>query len=43
MSKLEQFKYEDATAIALVMLIISFVILLSINIIQTRAAKRTNI
>jgi sulfate transport system permease protein len=42
MSKLEQFKYEDATAIALVMLLASFIILLFINIIQTYATKLTN-
>lgn len=42
MTKLEQFKYEDATAIALVMLLASFLILLAINIIQTRASKLTN-
>lgn len=42
MSKLEQFKYEDATAIALVMLVASFLILLSINMIQTHASKVTN-
>lgn len=34
MTKLEQYKYMDATAIALVMLIISFIILLLINLIQ---------
>lgn len=42
MSKLEQFKYEDATAIALVMLLASFLILLLINIIQTYATRLTN-
>jgi sulfate transport system permease protein len=42
MSKLEQFKYEDATAIALVMLLASFIILLFINIIQTYRARLTN-
>jgi sulfate transport system permease protein len=42
MSKLEQFKYEDATAIALVMLLASFLILLFINIIQTYTARLTN-
>lgn len=40
MSKLEQYKYEDATAIALVLLILSFFILLVINIIQIRTSKR---
>lgn len=42
MSKLEQFKYQDATAIALVMLCVSFILLLLINMIQTHASKRTN-
>lgn len=42
MSKLEQFKYQDATAIALVMLLASFIILLFINMIQTHASKRAN-
>lgn len=41
MSKLEQYKYTDATAIALVMLVISFVILLLINIVQAHVSKRT--
>ena len=41
MSKLEQLKYTDATAIALVMLIASFLILLMLNIIQVHATKRT--
>ncbi|MDF2610210.1 MAG: sulfate/thiosulfate transporter subunit [Lachnospiraceae bacterium] len=39
MSKLEQFKYADATAIALVMLIISFTILFFINIVQSYINK----
>lgn len=42
MTKLEQFKYTDATAIALVMLIASFIILLLINIIQAYASKITS-
>lgn len=42
MSKLEQFNYEEATAVALVMLIVSFVILLVINLIQVYASKFTN-
>jgi len=42
MTKLEQFKYTDATAIALVMLIASFIILLLINIIQAYANKITS-
>lgn len=41
-SKLEQLKYEEATAIALVILAVSFSILLFINIIQAAARKRTN-
>ncbi len=41
-SKLEQYKYADATAIALILLIISFLILLLINIIQVRTSKYTN-
>ncbi|WP_312495296.1 sulfate ABC transporter permease subunit CysT [Anaerosporobacter sp.] len=41
MSKLEQLKYTDATAIALVMLVVSFLILLLLNIIQVHATKRT--
>lgn len=42
MTKLEQFKYEDATAIALVMLLASFIILFAINMIQTHASRLTN-
>jgi len=42
MTKLEQYKYADATAIALVLLIISFLILLFINIVQIRTSKYTN-
>ncbi len=41
MQKLEQFQYEDATAIALVLLIISFSILFVINLIQSYANKTT--
>lgn len=41
MQKLNYIDYASATAIALVMLIISFLILLIINIIQMRQAKRT--
>lgn len=40
-SKLEQLKYTDATAIALVILIVSFTILFLINLIQSIAIKRT--
>lgn len=43
MQKLGYIDYSSATAIALVMLVISFVLLLAINIIQMRQAKRTNI
>ena len=39
MSKLEQYDYVGATAIALVMLVISFLILFSINIIQMHTNK----
>jgi sulfate transport system permease protein len=40
MTKLEQFDYPGATAIALVMLAISFVLILGINIIQWWSRKR---
>ena len=40
-SKLEQFDYSGATAIALVMLLISFTLLLLINGLQAWSAKRT--
>lgn len=43
MQKLSYIDYSSATAIALVMLVISFVLLFAINIIQMRQAKRTNI
>ena len=43
MQKLSYIDYSSATAIALVMLVISVVLLLAINIIQMRQAKRTNI
>ncbi|MDR2821098.1 MAG: sulfate ABC transporter permease subunit CysT [Desulfovibrio sp.] len=39
MSKLEQFNYGEATAVALVMLIASFLIMLGINTVQSRAAR----
>mgnify|MGYP002518062913 CR=1 FL=1 len=42
MQKLNYIDYASATAIALVMLIISFLILFVINIIQMRVAKRTS-
>ena len=34
MTKLEQYKYADATAVALVLLVISFLLMLSINSVQ---------
>ena len=40
-SKLEQYDYAGATAIAVVMLLFSFVLLLAINGLQAWAAKRT--
>jgi sulfate transport system permease protein len=42
MNKLEQFKYTDATAIALVMLIAAFIILFLINVIQSHVTKITS-
>lgn len=42
MQKLNYVDYSSATAIALVMLIISFLVLLFLNIIQVRQAKRTS-
>lgn len=39
MSKLEQYKYEDATAIALVLLVISFLIMIIINTLQGHLYK----
>ena len=43
MQKLERMDYAGATAIALVLLIISFVLLFVINIIQIRRAKRISL
>jgi sulfate transport system permease protein len=40
-SKLEQFQYGQATAVALVMLAVSFIIMFAINLVQTRAAGFT--
>ena len=40
MQKLERMDYASATAIALVLLVISFTLLFVINIIQIRRAKR---
>ena len=39
-AKLEQFDYAGATAIAVVMLVASFVILLAINLLQYWASRR---
>ena len=41
MQKLERMDYSAATAIALVMLVIAFVLLLAINIVQIRQSRRT--
>ena len=41
MQKLNYIDYESATAIALVMLVFSFLILLFVNIIQVRQTKKT--
>jgi sulfate transport system permease protein len=40
-SKLEQYDYAGATAIAVVMLVFSFIMLLAINGLQTWSARRT--
>jgi sulfate transport system permease protein len=40
MGKLEQYDYAGATAIAVVMLLLSAVILISAGLLQRRAAKR---
>ena len=40
-SKLEQYDYRGATAIATVMLVVSFVLLIAINSLQAWTAKRT--
>lgn len=42
MSKLEQFKYSDATAIALVLLVISFILMFIINTIQIYMQRFSN-
>ena len=39
MAKLEQYKYEDATAIAFVLLLVSFVVMLIINSVQIYMQK----
>ena len=43
MTKLEQYDYNGAAAIALVTLILSFILLLGINLIQWRAQRRVSI
>jgi sulfate transport system permease protein len=40
-TKLEQYDYAGATAIAMVMLIVSFGLLLTINLLQWAARRRT--
>jgi sulfate transport system permease protein len=40
MTKLEQFDYPGATAIAVVMLVFSFIILLGINLLQWAGRRR---
>jgi sulfate transport system permease protein len=40
-TKLEHYDYAGATAVALVMLIASFVLLLAINLLQWAARRRT--
>ena len=42
MQKLSYIDYASATAIALVMLVISFLLLFAINVIQMKQANRTN-
>ena len=39
-TKLEQYDYAGATAVALVMLLVSFVLLLTINLLQWAARRR---
>ncbi|WP_005032419.1 sulfate ABC transporter permease subunit CysT [Holophaga foetida] len=41
-TKLEQYEYAQATAIAVVMLLISFVLLLGINLLQRRISRKVN-
>lgn len=43
MQKLSYIDYASATAIALVMLVISFILLLFVNIVQARQSARTNL
>jgi sulfate transport system permease protein len=42
MQKLNYIDYASATAIALVMLVFSFLVLLFVNIVQVRQSRRTN-
>jgi sulfate transport system permease protein len=42
-TKLEQYDYAGATAVALVMLLVSFVLLLSINVMQWAARRRAGV
>jgi sulfate/thiosulfate transport system permease protein len=39
-TKLEQYDYAGATAVALVMLVVSFALLLAINLLQWAARRR---
>ena len=39
-TKLEQYDYAGATAIAMVMLLVSFILLLTINLLQAWTRKR---
>ena len=43
MQKLSYIDYASATAIALVMLVISFLMLLFVNIVQVKQSQRTNL
>jgi sulfate transport system permease protein len=40
-TKLEQYDYAGATAVATVMLVVSFLLLLTINLLQWAARRRT--
>lgn len=42
MTKLEQYDYPGATAVAMVMLLVSFILLLLINVLQWRISRRMN-
>jgi sulfate ABC transporter permease protein CysW/sulfate ABC transporter permease protein CysT len=43
MTELEQFAYPEATALGLVMLVVSLLMLLAINVVQARLAKRVRL